>query len=153
MHFFKTNSLNLSQKEALKNLWNAEYPKIIQHKTIDDFDRYLNSLSEVNHTLVLENNNILGWFACFLRDKEQWFLMILNHKYQGKGIGKQLIEKAKQEYTILNGWVVCDNDYKKVDGTTYKSPVGFYKKLGFTFFEDITLDASGLKAIKIQLKR
>ncbi len=153
MYFFKTNSLNLSKKEALKNLWNAEYPKIIQHKSIDDFDRYLNSLSQVNHTLVLENNSVLGWFASFLRDDEYWFLMILHRQIQGKGIGKQLIEKAISEYTTLNGWVVTNNDYQKTDGTLYKSPMGFYKKLGFTFFEDIVLDSSGLKAIKIQLKR
>ncbi|SNR14600.1 GNAT family N-acetyltransferase [Tenacibaculum jejuense] len=152
MEFIKVSTLHYNEIQSLKELWNAEYPECIRYNTTNEFNNYLDSLIKVNHVLVKENNTIVGWYADFEREEERWFLMILNQKTQGKGIGKHLISNAKQNHSILNGWVVTNNDYKKSDGTLYKSPIGFYKKLGFTFFEDITLNSSGLKAIKIQLK-
>lgn len=152
MEIIKVTTLQYNEIESLKELWNAEYPSCIQHDSISEFNNYLGTLDKANHILIKDSNTIIGWFADFEREKERWFLMILSQKSQGKGIGRKLISMIKQDHSILNGWVVTNNNYKKIDGTLYKSPVGFYKKLGFTFCEDITLDSSGLKAIKIQLK-
>lgn len=152
MEFIHTSHLNAEECIALKELWNTEYPSCIQHKTITDFNAYLNTLQNVHHTLVKVNGEVLGWYADFIRDNERWFLMLLNTKIQGKGIGKSLIKTASKNHKILNGWVVTDNNYPKHDGTLYKSPLGFYKKLGGIAFEEITLNSAVLKAIKIQLK-
>ena len=152
MEFIEVTTLQYNEIQSLRELWNAEYPSCIQYNSINEFNNYLSTLDKANHILIKDNNTIIGWFADFEREKERWFLMILSQKSQGKGIGSKLISMVKQKYSILNRWVVTNNDYKKTDGTLYKSPVGFYKKLGFTFFEDITLNSSELKAIKIQLK-
>lgn len=153
MTFLETNTLNYKQKETLRKLWNKEYPKNINHNNTDTFDNYINSLTNTNHVLVINNNVIMGWYADFEREDERWFLMILDHTIQGKGIGTKLLQKAKEKQSSLNGWVVISNTYLKADDTMYQSPLAFYKKLGFTIFENIILNSGNIKAIKIQFIR
>ncbi len=153
MIFLDIHFLNTTQKKALRILWNNEYPEIIKHDTLKDFEGYINSLKNVNHTIVTKNNLIIGWYADFIRNDERWFLMILDTKFQGKGIGREVLEKAKKKYSLLNGWVVISNTYLKTNNQPYQSPIKFYKKLGFTIIENITLNSTSIKAIKIQFTR
>ncbi len=153
MIFLVTKTLNLKQKEILRVLWNNEYPQAIKQKTFLEFEEYLNSLKDTNHTLIIDNNIIIGWYADFIRENERWFLMILASKFHGKGIGKLLLEKAKKKHTVLNGWVVTSNQHIKTNNQYYQSPIKFYKKLGFTIFENITMVSTSIKTIKIQFTR
>ncbi len=150
--FLTIQLLNNSQKEALRTLWNKEYPKTIHHYSFEKFEDYLKTLTNVSHTLVVKNDIIVGWYADFNRDRERWFLLILDASIQGKGIGSEIIKKVKTKFPVLNGWVVASNSYLKEDGTIYQSPLEFYKKLGFTTFENVILEGS-IKAIKIQFTR
>lgn len=153
MIFLDIHSLNTIQKKALRILWNNEYPEIIKHDTLKDFEEYIDSLKNINHTIIIKNDLIIGWYADFIRNDERWFLMILDIKFQGKGIGREVLEKAKKKYSLLNGWVVISNTYLKTNNQLYQSPIKFYKKLGFTIFENITLNSASIKAIKIQFTR
>ncbi|XRE42856.1 hypothetical protein ACIVBQ_001060 [Tenacibaculum discolor] len=152
MEFKVTNKLSTFYKEQVRLLWNREYPYVIKQKSIEDFNQYLGSLKNKNHLLVIENSRVLGWCCDFIREGECWFAMILDTEIQGKGIGRNLIQKLKKRHNKLNGWVVIGENYLKENNQTYKSPIGFYKKLGFTVFEKEKLNSSILNAVKIQLK-
>ena len=152
MEFKETNQLDSFYKEQVRLLWNQEYPFIICQKSTEDFEKYLSSLKDKNHILILKENKLLGWYCDFRREGERWFAMILDKKIQGIGIGKKIIEKVKRKHKELNGWVIVEENYLKENNEVYKSPFGFYKKLGFVIFEDKKLDSSILKAVKIQLK-
>ncbi|WGH74169.1 GNAT family N-acetyltransferase [Tenacibaculum tangerinum] len=152
MKFKETKQLNSSYKEQIRLLWNREYPSIIRHKKAKDFEEYLSKLKDKNHLLILEEENVLGWYCDFIRQEERWFVMILGTKIQGKGIGKKIIESIKNRYKELNGWVVVDESYLKDNNEIYKSPIDFYKKQGFTIFENEKLDSSIINVVKIQLK-
>ncbi|MFT7900822.1 GNAT family N-acetyltransferase [Tenacibaculum ascidiaceicola] len=152
MEFKEVSKLSPLYKEQVRLLWNREYPHVIEQKSIEDFNQYLESLKNKNHLLVIENNRVLGWCCDFIREDECWFAMILDKEIQGKRIGRRLIEKLKKRHKKLNGWVVIGESYLKENKETYKSPIGFYKKLGFTVFEKEKLDSSILNAVKIQLK-
>lgn len=151
MIFYNTTILNDRQKKQLISLWNNEYPKAINYSDEEDFDSYLINLFDVNHTLIINKKQIIGWYADFLRDNQRWFFMILDSKFQRKGFGKQLLDKAKQNHKKMFGWAIPSDDYKKIDGTPYKSPISFYKKMGFDIFESEAMNSKELYAVKIRL--
>ena len=64
-------TLDRLQKEAVRKLWNEEYPKTIVLKTPQDLSDYLEKLHDQNHILLQDKNNeIIGWFFGFIRDSE-----------------------------------------------------------------------------------
>ncbi len=81
---------------------------------------------------------------------EKWFAMILDSQIQGKGFGTHLLNEAKQSVTELNGWVIDHNNYKKTNGTTYKSPIDFYLKNNFIILSETRLEISKISAVKIK---
>jgi GNAT superfamily N-acetyltransferase len=62
--------------------------------------------------------------------------MILSRNSQGKGYGKQLLQKVQQEKNTLYGWVVVESDYIRNDGLPYPSPLNFYLKMGFQLMNE-----------------
>lgn len=151
MKLLELNILDNTQKEAVRQLWNKEYPKFLVLEAAKDLDEYLEKLKDQKHVLLLdENEMVIGWFFAFIRDSERWFAIIVNSKKHKKGYGTVLLKKAKALYAELNGWVITDASITKQDGSVYNPPLGFYKKHGFEILENETLETDKMKAIKIK---
>jgi hypothetical protein len=146
--------LSLEQKESLLQLWNNEYPKSLNYETIHDFDLYLNSLSDVKHHFLMNDENIIqGWAFAFLRDNEDWFAIIVNSLIHGRGKGSLLIEELKKNKDNLNGWVIDHDNEIKNNAAPYKSPLLFYVKNGFTVCTETRIENEKISAVKINWKR
>lgn len=151
MKIVRRKNLTSGQKKEIVELWNTEYPLTLQYKDISELDEYLKKLEDLNHILLMdENDKIKGWYSDFIRDNERWFLAILSSEIQGRKLGAQIIKNAKETNEELNGWVINSNNYKKADGQFYKSPTDFYRKQGFQILENIKLETDKIGAIKIK---
>ena len=154
MKIIETQVLSLEQKNSLMQLWNNEYPAKLNLKTIEDFELYLNGLSETKHYLLLDDSDeIQGWTFTFLREDENWFAIILNREIHGKGIGSLLMHEIKKNNTSLNGWVIDQENEIKLNATFYKSPLQFYIKNDFIVCSEIRIENEKLSAVKINWKR
>jgi len=146
-----TISLSAKEKQAVFKLWNLEYPKRLNYVKIEEFEYYLDGLENPHHVLVKdEHNGILGWFVDFKRENEIWFAMILDTSIHGKGIGSNLLEKAKKKNGILNGWVIDSSEYLKKDNLIYRSPLEFYLKNDFKILKETRLESPRISAVKIK---
>lgn len=151
MRFIKRKKLTSSQKQEIFELWNNEYPRNLKFNDIAELNEYLSKLEDQNHILLIDDNGkIEGWYSDFIRDKERWFLAILNSKIQGKKFGTQILKLAKEANEELKGWVINSDNYIKTNGQPYKSPTDFYKKQGFQILEETKLETDRLSAIKIK---
>lgn len=154
MKFLKTSQLDPDQKRQLLRLWNNEYPRDLKYDDISELDEYLDKLEDLNHILLVnENDQIKGWYADFIRDDEKFFLAIVDSELQGKGYGCDIIEIAKTENKELNGWIIETEDYLKVNGQPYRSPMAFYRKLGFQVIGNIRLQTEKINAVRIRWAR
>ena len=154
MKIIETQVLSLEQKDSLMQLWNNEYPAKLNLKTIEDFELYLNGLSETKHYLLFDDSDeIHGWTFTFLRENENWFAIILNSEIHGKGIGSLLMNEIKKNNTSLNGWVIDQENEIKHNATFYKSPLQFYIKNDFIVCSEIRIENEKLSAVKINWKR
>ncbi|CAD0006380.1 MULTISPECIES: hypothetical protein [Flavobacterium] len=153
MKIISKEILSEEEKKVLRELWNEEYPARLNCKTMQDFELYLNGLLNTKHYLLLDDENkINGWAYTFLRENEDWFGLILNHKFQGKGNGSLLINLIKSKNNSLNGWVSDGENDVKQNGLFYKSPMQFYFKNGFTIIPEIRIENEKLSAVKINWK-
>jgi ribosomal protein S18 acetylase RimI-like enzyme len=153
MKIITTNSLDNLQKKVIFELWNAEYPKNLTHRNLDDFENYLNALTNQHHILLIDKNDtIKGWYFDFERNNEKWFAMILATEIHGRGFGTLLLNEGKKRESLINGWVIDKTDYLKQNGNYYKSPVRFYLKNGFQLLHEIRLELEHLSAVKISWK-
>lgn len=153
MKIISKEILSEEEKKVLRELWNEEYPARLNCKTMQDFELYLNGLLNTKHYLLLDDENkINGWAYTFLRENEDWFGLILNHKFQGKGNGSLLINLIKSKNDSLNGWVSDGENDVKQNGLFYKSPMQFYFKNGFTIIPEIRIENEKLSAVKINWK-
>lgn len=153
MKIISKEILSEEEKKVLRELWNEEYPARLNCKTMQDFELYLNGLLNTKHYLLLDDENkINGWAYTFLRENEDWFGLILNHKFQGKGNGSLLINLIKSKNNSLNGWVSDGENDVKQNGLFYKSPMQFYFKNGFTIIPEIRIVNEKLSAVKINWK-
>ena len=150
MKILQKEILSLEEKEVLRELWNNEYPARLHLKTIEDFELYLNGLSNTKHYLLFDDSDkIIGWTFTFLREGEDWFAIILNSKIQGKGNGSLLINEIKKKNKSLNGWVIDQENEIKQNSELYKSPMPFYIKNGFTILPETRLENEKMSAVKI----
>jgi GNAT superfamily N-acetyltransferase len=153
MKITKLPHLSSSHKIQLLELWNNEYPEKLNYNSLDDFENYLDQLTEQSHFLLIaENNQIKGWYFDFKRMDEKWFVILLASEIQGKGFGTKLLHLAKKKEAELNAWVIDRNTEKKKDGSFYKSPLSFYQKNKFEVLSEIRLELDILSAVKIQWK-
>lgn len=118
--------------QNLLGIWNSEYPAVLKHyfNTLED---YLQKLNDLEHTFVIDDlGNLVGWYFDFERNNERQFAILISSSQQNKGIGSNLLQLAKRKHQNLFGWVVDSNDYLKLNGEMYRSPISFYAKSGFT---------------------
>lgn len=134
-------------------LWNREYPEVLAYSQIADLELYLSALQDIRHYLYEEAGQLKVWAIVFTRDELRWFAIIIDRSVQGKGYGSRLIRQMLEEEPELNGWVMDQGEYLRIDGTPYRLPTEFYKKLGFTFMKEHRLVTSRFSAVRIQLKR
>ncbi|WP_026837145.1 GNAT family N-acetyltransferase [Gillisia sp. JM1] len=150
MKFIETKNLSVIEKQAIFKLWNQEYPKSLAYSKMEEFEAYLNKLSESYHVLVKDElDTILGWYSDFKRDNEIWFAMILDDSIQKKGIGTILLNTAKKRNENLNGWVIDHKHNPKTNGSIYKSPLKFYMKNEFQLLPEVRLELPIISAVKI----
>ena len=147
-----TRRLSDREKAGVYNLWNQEYPANLRYTCMEDFDLYLSQLSNISSLLLTEDGEILGWAFKFEREKEMWFAMIIDAKLHGRGFGTALLQELKIEEEVLNGWVVEHNNYLKINGKRYQSPLGFYLKNKFKILPEKLLETAFLSAVQIQWK-
>lgn len=151
MKITNTHQLSQEQKEQILQLWNNEYPEKLAYKNIADFENYLEKLNEVNHFLLLnDNEKIQGWAITFKRENEIWFAIILSESLHGKGWGTKVLHELKRHKNELNGWVIDNNNDKKLNGNFYRSPLEFYIKNDFEVLSDIRLELKIMSAVKIK---
>ena len=154
MKIVEKDILSIEEKEVLCLLWNDEYPTRLHLKTLEDFDLYLNGLSNTKHYLLFDDlNKIIGWIFTFLREGEDWFAIILDSKIQGKGNGSFLINEIKKKNNSLNGWVIDHENEVKQNNEFYKSPMPFYIKNGFTILAKTRIENEKMSAVKINWTR
>lgn len=150
MQLHQTTSLTPFEKEAIRSIWNGEYPVKLALTTMQDMDEYFLGLLNARHSLLMDGGKVAAWAADFDRNDERWFAIIVDSRYQHKGVGGRLLDILKHNNGILNGWVADhDNDLKQ-NGDTYRSPLSFYIKHGFEVLHDIRLELDKLSAVKIR---
>ena len=151
MEFIKRSLLSESEKLDIFELWNNEYPENLAYESIEEFDKYLKSLSEKSHIILIDSHGkIQGWYFDFTRDNGKWFVIILDSKIHGKGLGTRMLELAKQKEDELNGWVIDHNRDKKINGKFYISPLDFYLKNGFVTLPNKKLELDKISAVYIK---
>lgn len=149
----ETTFLNPKQKLEIVQLWNEEYPTQLNYNTVEDFETYLEKLNNCTHYLILDSENtIKAWSFKFERDNTKWFAIIVSKDFQGKGIGKYLLNEIKSNETELSGWVINHSNDLKKNGEKYISPLDFYKKCNFTITTE-KLPSNLIAAIKIKWKK
>ncbi len=150
MELIHTNELNNTQKAAVMQLWNQEYPLQLKYETIADLDHYLSGLQGTEHFLYTgESGEILGWAFKFSRESVKWFAIILDSTIHKQGVGTLLLDQLKDQETTLSGWVVDHNSYALTNGKAYVSPLSFYLKNGFKVLAGQRVESSRLSAAKI----
>jgi GNAT superfamily N-acetyltransferase len=148
MIFEKTDALSSLLQNKLLEAWNSEYPLVLNHDS-NSFEKYLNSLANLQHTVVKDDKqNFCAWYFEFDRNQERQFGIIVHQDFQNKGLGKKLLERAKKQNNSLFAWVVDSNEYVKLDGSPYTSPLNFYLKNGF-LIEPERWDSEKIKTVKI----
>jgi len=154
MDFIKRSLLSKSEKLEVFELWNSEYPEKLCYKSTEEFDKYLESLTNQSHILLIDpSQKIKGWYFDFTRENEKWFAIILDSNMHGNGFGTKILELARQNESELNGWVIDHNNDKKRNGRLYKSPLNFYLKNGFKQLPGNRLELNKISAIKIKWKK
>ncbi|WPU93339.1 N-acetyltransferase [Mucilaginibacter sabulilitoris] len=142
------------QKESVCKLWNEEYPRNLQYKTISEFDGYLNELSEKKHYLLITEQEIMAaWAVTFKRDNEKWFAIIINSTLHGRGYGTAILNEIKKEEQHLAGWVIDHEKDLKVNGDKYHSPLTFYTKNNFNILPDSRIESEKISAVKISWEK
>lgn len=152
MKLIEIHQLDYKQQEFIRTqLWNQEYPKCIQLQSNQAFLEYLFPLEDKRHSMVIENEKIIGWLMDFIRDNQRYFAMIVSAKHQGKGIGSRLLNAAKNQNTTLTGWVIEEHQLmKKSNGNYYKPPFAFYEKHDFLIMKDIQLKIPQFSMVQIK---
>lgn len=151
MKIVEQNDLSNAQKSRIIEMWNAEYPLSIAHSGILSFDEYLNNLGDKKHFLLFdEKGKIVGWAMIFVRDDAKWFAIIVDGKIQGKGFGIKLLDALKTAEKRLFGWVIDNDDSAKANGEIYRSPLGFYKKIGFRVHKNEKIVKQKISGVKIE---
>jgi GNAT superfamily N-acetyltransferase len=146
----ETDFLSDTEKEAIRGLWNLEYPASLHMPSIAEFDRYLGTLCPWHWILRDSFPGAAGWGCVFEREGEQWLAMILHPRIQHQGYGAALMNKMKRNRYRLNGWVIDHEGATKADGTPYLSPRAFYEKQGFVIVRDRRLENSSFSAVLMQ---
>lgn len=150
MNFIETQKLVKDQKLQIIDLWNQEFPGEISLSGLNDFNEYLQGLSDKHHIILIDKTGTLkGWLLHFIRNKKRWFTMILDSSIHGQGWGSTFLEQAKKSNSELNGWVVDTNSELKQNGERYISPIRFYKKNKFNVEYETQNTVKSINVVKV----
>lgn len=150
MKLIEITSLNSDQKTSVLNLWNEEYPAQLSFKSVNEFNVYLSNLSYQKHYLLYNSTSeTIGWGFEFVREQEKWFAIIVKGVCHGSGHGTRILDKLKDNNSVLNGWVIDHNRDLKLDGKNYPSPLEFYLKNHFKIISQVRLELEKISAVKI----
>jgi GNAT superfamily N-acetyltransferase len=145
----KTKELSDSQVEQIDRAWNDEYPIKLNNR----FGILLNDAKSYMHYFIEnEKQEVIAWSVMFEKEDERRFSILVVNKYQGQGLGKQLIEALKKDYPIFYGWVIDHDNDVKTNGEKYVSPLPFYLQLGFTILNEQRIDTEMISAVKVEYK-
>lgn len=145
-----TGALSKAQHAGVLRLWNEEYPLTLALAGPGDLDRYLLTLSDPQHfLLVADADELYGWSCSFTRDGDVWFAMIVAGAQQGRGGGGMLLEAMKNRHDRLSGWVIDADGAAKLNGIPYRPPLAFYLRNGFEVLAEERLETSALSAVRI----
>ena len=151
MNIIEQAELSAEQKARIVELWNAEYPLSIGYSEVSGFDDYLNNLGDKKHFLLMDlADKVVGWALLFERENAKWFAIIIDGNSQGQGFGAKLIDALKATENRFFGWVIDDDDNLKSNGEKYRSPLGFYKKLGFKVHVNDKIVKQQISGVKIE---
>lgn len=151
MKIIEQTELSATQKSRIVELWNAEYPLALAYSETSQFDEYLARLNNKRHFLLLAAaGQIVGWALAFDRDRSRWFAIIIDEKIQGQGGGTRLMNRLKETEKRLFGWVIDHNRAVKLNGERYRSPLGFYEKIGFRICPAERLEMAQISGVKIE---
>jgi GNAT superfamily N-acetyltransferase len=151
--FLDTQTLSTDQKQAVAALWNTVFPSGLAFSETRGIDDFLASLEDVHFTLVSQDGTLQACFIAFIRDELRFFSILLADSAQGKGLGTSLLDRAKQRYRELNGWVIDSPAYQRGDGMPYASPLAFYTKNGFEIVAADRWDNDQLKSVKVRWRK
>lgn len=147
MNIQQTKQLTEQQFQQINQLWNNEYPVTLK----DRFGLLLEGVENYTHYLIEdEQKTVVAWAVDFEKDNEIRFSIIVDSKQQGKGLGRLLINRLKEEVNEFYGWVIDHNNDLKANGEYYQSPLSFYEKHDFEVLQDVRVDTEMLKAVKIK---
>lgn len=151
MYILETASLSDIQKSVVMQLWNKKYPAQLGYAHMDEFNQYLDALSDKVHYLGTDyGGRIIGWALSFTRNSERWFAIIIDRSAQGQGNGTAMLDALKGKGERLTGWASDHECYVRFDGTPYPSPLAFYLRHGFIVREDVRLDIEKLSTVRIE---
>ena len=154
MNFIEYQILPDTIWPQLMDIWNEVYPKILIKNNLEAFRAELTKYQDYWHIVNYDTEGqVVGWYFDFIREDDRWFGIIIRRDSHGRGIGKELIELAKQKRGRLCGWVFPKSEYLKRDGSHYPSPIPFYEKLGFTTLPEVKLETDTFTLIKIQWEK
>ena len=123
----------------------------LSYKNLDGFDDYLQKLTNLQHFLLVDNENkISGWALTFDREDERWFAIILAEEIHGQGFGRKMLDHLKEHESILNGWVIDSDNERKKNEEFYQSPLKFYEKCDFKILNDERIELPKISAVKIR---
>lgn len=144
----RQETLSAGEHEQVRRIWNNEYPESLRLETSEDFDAYLEKLSDRVHYLVFGHGNVLGWAMTFQRDDVRWFAMILDASLHRTGTGSRLLDRLKTDNERLYAWAIDHDTAVKRDGNLYASPLAFYLKNGFVK-EEVRLEIPTMSGVRI----
>ena len=152
----RLETLDDRQKEAVRQLWNENYPASLALKSPEDLDKYLDGLSGLQHWIIKDAVTVAEvpmWAFTFGRDNATWFAIIIDTEMQGVRIGTSMLDVLKRHNEELNGWVIDHDTELKLNGEPYRSPLAFYLKNNFEVLASERLETPAISAVKIRWKK
>lgn len=153
MEIVETETLTEIFKQDFFRLWNEEYPESLSYSEIEEFEIYLKNLQDKRYFLLTENGQLKSVAVQFVREEQNWFLIIVGKENQKQGIGKQMLDRLKSGNDSLIGWVIDKEGYKNRLGEDYNSPLNFYLKSEFRVISDTRLESEKISAVRIEWER
>ncbi|WP_052729796.1 GNAT family N-acetyltransferase [Syntrophomonas zehnderi] len=121
--------------DTLTNLWKVSISASHFFLTDEDINKLIpfvrNGIRDIETLIVAEENDLIIGFMGI--DGKKLEMLFIEPSYFGKGLGKQLVALALNEYKI---------NYVDVNEQNLRA-VGFYQRLGFEVFERTELDEQG----------
>lgn len=148
-----TKHISIEEQSQIVNIWNAVYPASVSFESMNVFKEFIDNITEKNHFIWRDGGqSVGGWLMTFTRDNVRNFVLLVAENNQGRGVGKMLIEEMKKVENEVTGLVVESDNYVRKNGSIYRSPIDFYKKLGF-IVTDERVFKHGINTVKVAYSR